>query len=296
MLISIQQLTKVYQSHTAVKGVTFEVQKGSCTALLGPNGAGKTTILNMLAGLLEPSSGVIKFSEENGTNVTGSIGFLPQQPKLFDWMTAEEFLKMCGRLSGLPQKGLLQKIREVLGFVGLENVRKKRIAGFSGGMKQRLGLAQAILHEPALLILDEPVSALDPTGRREFLELIQQMTEKMTVIFSTHILHDAEQICDEVLILQAGELKWDGNLQQLKKSNDQQTIRVKTKEKLPAIFSESESFTVEYVNQQEVIIQSKQQINENDILQRFMEQGITVQYFNADPVTLEEAYLEVLAK
>ena len=110
-------------------------------------------------------------------------------------MTAEEFLNICGQLSELPKANREARLEEVLKFVGLKDVRKKKIAGFSGGMKQRLGLAQAILHEPELLILDEPVSALDPTGRREVLELIREMKKKMTVLFSTHILHDAEQVC-----------------------------------------------------------------------------------------------------
>src|SRR5690606_17360942 len=140
------------------------------------------------------------------------------------------FLQFAGELSHIPTQQLKEKIEEVLQFVRLADVKKRRIGGFSGGMKQRLGLAQALLHEPELLILDEPVSALDPTGRREVLQLIDQLKSNMTILFSTHILHDAEQVCEDILMLKKGRLIWSGTLEDLKQDYDSLEIKLQTKE------------------------------------------------------------------
>ena len=141
-------------------------------------------------------------------------------------------------MSLVPKKQLTARIDETLAFVRLEDVKNKKIGGFSGGMKQRLGLAQALLHEPELLILDEPVSALDPTGRREVLQLIDQLKPNMTILFSTHILHDAEQVCEDILMLKDGNLKWSGTLDRLKKEHDTLEIKLQTKEPIDKVFDQ----------------------------------------------------------
>ncbi|WP_231686771.1 ABC transporter ATP-binding protein [Bacillus sp. JCM 19034] len=156
MFIEVRNLSKKYKDQTAVHPLTFSIRKGTCVAILGPNGAGKTTTLQMLAGLLTKSTGDISFNEATKQDIRSRIGFLPQYPSFFNWMTASEFLQLSGQLAKMNKDRLKLRMNEVLEFVGLSNEKKKRIASFSGGMKQRLGLAQAILHEPDLLILDEP--------------------------------------------------------------------------------------------------------------------------------------------
>src|SRR4051812_22232212 len=174
MLVTITDLSKKYKEYTAVKHISFSIEKGSCIALLGPNGAGKTTTLQMLAGLLTSTTGTIEFEGYKQKDYRSLIGFLPQHPSFFNWMTASEFLQFAGGLSHMQKEKLATRIDETLTFVSLKEVKNKKIGSFSGGMKQRLGLAQALLHEPELLILDEPVSALDPTGRRDVLHLINK--------------------------------------------------------------------------------------------------------------------------
>ena len=239
MLVTITDLSKKYKEHTAVKHISFSIEKGSCIALLGPNGAGKTTTLQMLAGLLTSTTGTIQFEGYKQKDYRSLIGFLPQHPSFFNWMSASEFLQFAGGLSHMPKEKLATRIDETLTFVSLKEVKNKKIGSFSGGMKQRLGLAQALLHEPELLILDEPVSALDPMGRRDVLHLINKLKNRMTIIFSTHILHDAEQVCEEVLMLKEGNLKWHGTLESLKKEFDTFAIKLRTENRLKTFWNRS---------------------------------------------------------
>lgn len=220
-ILEARSLTKRYGSEAAVDGVDFELLEGSATALIGPNGSGKTTTLSMLAGLLEASGGEIQ--RKKGL----SIGFLPQYPRFFPWLTAVEFLEMSAKLSGVDAKKVRQQSKRTLEFVGLGQVVNKRIGGFSGGMKQRLGLAQAIVHQPDLLLLDEPISALDPTGRREVMELLKSLQGQATILYSTHILNDAEEMTDQLLFLQKGRLVEQGSLDQVRKRHANPRIRIR---------------------------------------------------------------------
>lgn len=202
-------LTKQFGTHTAVNDVSFTLQPHTATALIGPNGAGKTTILSMLAGLLKPTTGAI-------TKNTGQIGFLPQYPQFYPWMTALEFTEMATRLSGLSKKEARNRAREVLTFVGLDEALSKKTAALSGGMKQRLGIAQAIVHRPTVLLLDEPVSALDPFGRRDMMNLLKKLQQTTTILYSTHILNDAEEMTDQILFLKDGTLIEQGTIEDIR--------------------------------------------------------------------------------
>lgn len=202
-------LTKKFGTHTAVNDVSFTLQPHTATALIGPNGAGKTTILSMLAGLLKPTTGAI-------TKNTGQIGFLPQYPQFYPWMTALEFTEMAARLSGLSKKEARSRAREVLTFVGLDEALSKKTAALSGGMKQRLGIAQAIVHRPTILLLDEPVSALDPFGRRDMMNLLKKLQQTTTILYSTHILNDAEEMNDQILFLKDGALIEQGTIEDIR--------------------------------------------------------------------------------
>ena len=193
--------------------------RGSVFGLLGPNGAGKTTTLRLITGLARPTAGTVAIDgttvETGALDVRGRVGVLDQDPRYYGWMTGRELVELAGRLQGLPKAAARTRAIETLGLVGLDDAVDRRIAGYSGGMRQRLGIAQALVAEPSLLVLDEPVSSLDPEGRRDLLALIAALRGSATVIFSTHVLADVERICDRVGILDHGRLVTEGPLTDL---------------------------------------------------------------------------------
>ncbi|MGM1047434.1 MAG: ATP-binding cassette domain-containing protein [Bacillota bacterium] len=227
-LLKVRNLKKNFGSISPVKGISFQIERGSCTALLGPNGAGKTTTLRMLAGLMDPSSGSVEYTGSQQTDSwRNRIGYLPQYPKFYGWMTGREYIIFSAEISGLRGRNASERTDEVLALVGLKDAAKRRISGYSGGMKQRLGLAQALVHEPELLLLDEPVSALDPLGRREVMDMIRELSgDKITILFSTHVLHDAEEICDEMVFMVDGLIAEQGSLNELRAKYRQPVIYV----------------------------------------------------------------------
>ena len=187
----------------AVDGLDLDVPAGSVFGLLGPNGAGKTTTLRLITGLARPTAGVVTIdgvpvSTGGGLDARRGIGVLDQDPRYYGWMTGRELVAFAGELQGLDRRDAGARADETLELVGLADARGRRIAGYSGGMRQRLGIAQALVARPRLLILDEPVSSLDPEGRRDLLALIADVRASATVIFSTHVLADVERICDRV--------------------------------------------------------------------------------------------------
>lgn len=219
-MLEARRLTKRYGGELAVDQVSFTLEEGTATALIGPNGAGKTTTLSMLAGLLKPTEGGVEWDARSG------IGFLPQHPQFFPWLTAIEFTEMAAKISGVEAKLARKQSERTLEFVGLGQAMNKKTGTFSGGMKQRLGLAQAIVHQPKLLLLDEPVSALDPTGRREVMDLLKSLQGQTTILYSTHILNDAEEMTDQVLFMQRGKLVEQGSLAEVKKRHANPQIRI----------------------------------------------------------------------
>lgn len=220
-LLTVKGLTKRYGNELAVDEASFILEEGTATALIGPNGAGKTTTLSMLAGLLKQTAGTVEWDFHAG------IGFLPQHPQFFPWLTAIEFVEMAAKISGVDAKHAKSQSERTLDFVGLGTAVKKKTGTFSGGMKQRLGLAQAIVHQPKLLLLDEPVSALDPTGRREVMDLLKSLQGQTTILYSTHILNDAEEMTDQVLFMKTGKLVEQGSLAEVKKRYGHPRIRVR---------------------------------------------------------------------
>ncbi len=203
----------------ALDGLSLQVPAGSVFGLLGPNGAGKTTCLRLLAGLTRPSSGhavVGGFDPAIAPlAVRGRLGYLEQDPRAYTWMTGREQLRLVGRLHGLEGQPLERAIAEAIDRVGLRDAADRRTGTYSGGMRQRLGIAGALVHRPPIIILDEPVSALDPEGRRDVLGLIASLRGETTVLFSSHVLGDVERICDRVAILDRGRLVVEGALDEL---------------------------------------------------------------------------------
>ncbi|HEX6503925.1 MAG TPA: ABC transporter ATP-binding protein [Terriglobales bacterium] len=206
------------RSKCALRPLHLTVEEGEIFGFLGPNGAGKTTTLKLLMGLVFPTSGSARIMgmDMNDPRVKAQIGFLPEQPYFYDYLTAHELLEYYGQLSGMSAADCRGKVEPALRRVGLRDVRGLQLRKFSKGMLQRVGIAQATLHDPKIVFLDEPMSGLDPIGRREVRDLIQQLkNDGKTVFFSTHILSDAEALCDRVAIINLGELKGVGAVTQL---------------------------------------------------------------------------------
>ena len=218
--IAVERLTKRYPGGVlALDGLSMTVPAGSVFGLLGPNGAGKTTCLRLLAGMTRPTSGRAVVSgttvATDALTVRRNLGYLEQDPRAYGWMTGREQITMLGRLHGLEGAGLARAVSDALARVDLADAADRRTGTYSGGMRQRLGIAGALVQRPPVIVLDEPVSALDPEGRRDVLELIVSLRGEATILFSTHVLADVERICDRVGILDHGRLVVEGPLAEL---------------------------------------------------------------------------------
>ena len=221
-ILKIEHLKKRFGDKEVLKGVEMTVPEHSVFGFIGRNGAGKTTTMKTVLGLLKPDEGDIYVAGEKviyGQTATNRhIGYLPDVPEFYPFMTATEYLNFCGEITGVNKSESRKRSEELLELVGLAG-EKHRIQGFSRGMKQRLGIAQALLNRPKLLICDEPTSALDPVGRKEILDILQAVKEQTTVIFSTHILSDVERICTDIAFLNDGVIVEQGTLAEIQGKN-----------------------------------------------------------------------------
>ncbi|WP_203335031.1 ABC transporter ATP-binding protein [Planococcus beigongshangi] len=224
-MITVVKLHKTIKKRKILSDVTFSIAEGECVGLLGPNGAGKTTLIKCMTGILQHEQGNITFNSKPIVQHKKNIGYLSQHTDFKPWMTCEESLFFFGKLSGLDKTFLKGNISAVLEEVGLKDKGNYKVEQLSGGMKQRLGIAQAILHQPLLLILDEPVSALDPIGRNEVKKLIARLKKRTTIIISTHILDDASEFCDRYIIIKNGMIV--GNITEEFQKSDRKQILVK---------------------------------------------------------------------
>ncbi|MBR3420456.1 MAG: ABC transporter ATP-binding protein [Ruminococcus sp.] len=214
-MLCFKELTKKYGSFYALDNFQTELDSG-IYALLGPNGAGKSTLMNILVGLTAPTSGEILFdgknTEQMGEDFRAKIGYMPQYPGFYPGFTAMELMRYMADMKGYPRKERDKRCLELLESVNLTQQRDKKIKTFSGGMKQRLGLAQALINEPEILVLDEPTAGLDPKERVRFRNMVRKLSEKMTIIFCTHIVSDIETIAKEVILIHHGKLVQQGNI------------------------------------------------------------------------------------
>ncbi|MBY0124524.1 ABC transporter ATP-binding protein [Bacillus sp. S/N-304-OC-R1] len=300
-VVTVTGLKKSFKHHEVIKGLDFSLTKGKCIALLGANGAGKTTSLQMLSGLMRPSSGSIQFDGlEKGADFRKWIGFLPQHPVFHEWMTGREFLEYAGKLAGLEKNEAKKRTEELLEMVGIADAKNRRIGKYSGGMKQRLGIAQAIIHRPKLVMLDEPVSALDPFGRREVLELLERLKKETTILFSTHILNDAEEVCDEILFLHNGQIVESGAMEELREKHGQAKIELEFKgnaeeftENFSAIVKNSD-VTAEG-NTIRIVADNVEGVK-NLILKEIVDKNLSLLKFEISRTSLEDVFMKVVQK
>ena len=210
-MIEVNHLTKRYARHEAVRGISFSVAQGEIVGFLGPNGAGKTTTLRMLTGYLPPTSGTATIAGHDifrhSLEARRKIGYMPENVPLYDDMRVREYLKFRAQLKGLSNGDTRRRVGEVLDTCGLDGVKRKMIKTLSKGFRQRVGLADALVHDPELLILDEPTNGLDPNQIRQIRELIRHLGQTHTVLISTHILSEVEMICNRVIIIDGGKIK-----------------------------------------------------------------------------------------
>lgn len=304
-------LSKSFGQFKAVDKINLNVQKGGIFGFLGPNGAGKTTTLRMLAGLSKPDSGGIKLMDRNV--VFGSmhgrekIGYLPDVPECYGYMKPAEFLCFCGELYGLESSKHKKRANELLELVGLENV-KKRIGGFSRGMKQRIGIAQALINEPEIVFMDEPASALDPMGRFDVMEILTKLKGNTTVFFSTHIITDIERVCDTIAIIDKGIILEQGTISELKTKYDNFTISLSfsgdSQENEVKKFLETvrqmcwcSEAVMDSAQAKKILIKvTDRSIAQIELPRIIAEQKLPLETMNAISLSLEDVFLKVVAK
>lgn len=298
-LLELEQITKSFHGQKVLQDLTFSVAEGSIYGFVGRNGAGKTTTMKLITGLLKQDAGAIRVNQNlvtYGQNQTNQfIGYLPDVPAFYDYLNAKEYLNLCGEIAGLKRERF-KRSEELLQLVGL--TATQRIGGFSRGMKQRLGIAQALVNEPKLLLCDEPTSALDPIGRKEFLDLLASLRQKTTILFSTHILHDVEQICDHVGILNRGEMQVTGTLEDLKQQYGKKQWYVDfdsitAKNKFLNMLSEKETFVFQNNEQKSDVLLTVSDDQQEQLWHILRQQEKMPVSLQQQESTLEDIFLEV---
>ena len=300
-MIEINHLSKRFGRKQVLQDLTFSVPKGSVVGFVGENGAGKTTTMKAILGLLPIDEGEIIVCGEpvqfGSAKTNRWIGYLPDVPQFYSFMTAVEYLTFCGKIQPNQEPFHPQRVMEVLALVGLE-ASKQKIAGFSRGMKQRLGLAQALINRPAILICDEPTSALDPLGRKAFLDVLAKIKEETTVLFSSHILADVEQLSDYIAILHKGQIQAFEPMDSLKKRYRKTAFGIVfTNEGDHSKFANllaSHGIAAERKNNQLLIDETADTNVGKQLLRLLNEQQIVPESFQRIEPTLEAIYLEVI--
>ncbi|WP_213357391.1 ABC transporter ATP-binding protein [Enterococcus casseliflavus] len=300
-MIEINHLSKRFGRKQVLQDLTFSVPKGSVVGFVGENGAGKTTTMKAILGLLPIDEGEIIVCGEvvqfGSAKTNRWIGYLPDVPQFYSFMTAVEYLTFCGKIQPNQESFQPQRVMEVLALVGLE-ASKQKIAGFSRGMKQRLGLAQALINRPAILICDEPTSALDPLGRKAFLDVLAKIKEETTVLFSSHILADVEQLSDYIAILHKGQIQAFEPMDSLKKRYRKTAFGIVfTNEGDHSKFANllaSHGIAAERKNNQLLIDETADTNVGKQLLRLLNEQQIVPESFQRIEPTLEAIYLEVI--
>lgn len=298
-MLTLSHVSKSFGKNKVVDDLSFSVPEHTIFGFIGKNGAGKTTTMKMILGLLQPDKGEILVNGERvsfGQNKTNQyIGYLPDVPEFYGFMTPMEYLALCGKVTGMPEDGIRSRSEKLLELVGLEK-SDKRIQGFSRGMKQRLGIAQALLNTPRLLICDEPTSALDPLGRKEILDILLSVKEYTTIIFSTHILSDVERICDEIAFLNNGKIALRGTMEEVKSIRKGTGLEIEFYQP-----SDAERFAEKCIGGKrtggtKLFYDKKEEKDMVGIMQLLVQNNISVQRIELLEPTLEALFMEVVSK
>ena len=304
-MIRIENLVKAYGNVCALDGLSLDVVPGVVYGFLGPNGAGKTTTMRILSGLAKANSGrawiLDKEISHPGTDVRALIGVLPEEPAFYGWMTAREYLRdFVAPLFDIWGKPAADRTVELLKIVGLLEAADRRVAGFSRGMRQRLGLAQALVHRPSVLLLDEPVSALDPAGRKEVLDLIETLRGETTILLSTHILADVERVCDMVGIINKGRMIVQDKRDELLARYAAPLIEVVTENGFNGWldWARKQPFVtkVTAINHIAVLLVRDVNTAQHPLLSSLAEQNIPVRRFEVVHPSLEDVFLRLTEK
>jgi len=307
-MISVKNLTKYYGDFLAVDDLSFEIDEGQVYGFLGPNGAGKSTTMNIIAGTLSPTSGQVKIKDfdiiEQPIEAKKLIGYLPEIPPLYNNETPKEYLEFVGMVKGIAKDNLQKEIDDVIEQVGIANVKNRLISSLSKGYKQRVGIAQAILGKPEVIILDEPTVGLDPIQIIEIRELIKKLGEKHTVILSSHILSEIQSICSKVLIINKGKLVGFDTLENLEKGLKQMAnVHLETDAKVVQIkkimneVDENLSYVIDNQKDKRVVeikVDNKdvKKICSN-IFNKFADNDYTIYQLTSKKANLEDVFLEL---
>ena len=297
-MLRITGLHKRFGDKEVLKGLDLTVPEGSIFGFIGVNGAGKTTAMKTVLGLLKADGGEIYVNGERvvyGQTATNRhIGYLPDVPEFYGFMTAPEYLDFCGEISGMSKTETASRRDELLTLVGLQD-EKHRVGGYSRGMKQRLGIAQALLNRPKLLICDEPTSALDPVGRKEILDILLLVREQTTVLFSTHILSDVERVCTDVALLNNGVVEIQGSMSEIKTRfrTDGYTLETANEADRNAILR---AFPTVKAAEGNVLTLTEQDTPVFNVLRFVADQHIPLLKWERSEPTLESLFMEVTKK
>ena len=301
--IALTDLVKQFGRTPALAGLSLSVPTGSIFGFLGPNGSGKTTTLRILTGLARPTSGTATVLGIQLPHATGDlrrrIGFLPDVPAFYPWMTARDFMRFAGRLFGMTGALIEERTTSLLEMAGLGSVRA-RIGGFSRGMKQRLGIAQALINAPDLLLLDEPTSALDPMGRRDVLDMISALRGRTTVFFSTHILADVERVCDTVAIIDRGRVVAGGPIAEVKRRYSATRLAIQADGGIDpladALAGNAWLSRIERAPGSLRLTVTDLDAARRDILRVLSSSSVPVRRFEVEEASLEDVFVELLSR
>jgi ABC-type multidrug transport system, ATPase component len=305
--IELQGLSKLYGEKRALDRIDLRIEEGSIFGFLGPNGAGKTTTLRILAGLARSTEGKVTILGRNmdgrgdaaSAEARSEIGFLPDVPGFYDWMTAREFLEFAGSLFAIDKRSLGERVDALMGLAGLEGVSAP-IGTYSRGMKQRLGVAQALINAPRLLLLDEPTSALDPVGRKEVLDMLASLKGRTTVFFSTHILADVERICDAVAILDRGRVLVQAPIEELKRRYGEPKIVVEVEsgaEKLAAAMrAEAWATSADVSEAGEIVVAARDAAAARRAIPAMLAaRSLELERFEGEEIGLEDVFVKLVS-
>jgi len=297
-MLRITGLHKRFGDKEVLRGLDLSVPEHSIYGFIGKNGSGKTTTMKTVLGLLKADSGDIIVNGEKvvygQTDTNRYIGYLPDVPEFYSFMTAKEYLRFCGEITGMSRADIEERTRELLTLVGLAD-ETHRIKGFSRGMKQRLGIAQALLSRPKLLVCDEPTSALDPVGRKEILDILLAIKDQTTVLFSTHILSDVERICTDVAFLKDGVVNIGGKLSDIKTRYRSNEYMVETENDSDTVILRNAFPEVKEIDRNKVTF-SENKYSASEILRFVADHRISLLKVERLEPSLEDLFMEVTEK